>query len=226
VVDESDLEELGGFEEFLGEMIVRSAREGAAGGVVMSDDEAVGLIDDDGLENVARVGDGLIGRAAGDFDDALELELAIEGEDVEALGSLGGDEGSEVFVDGEGVAELGFVDCFLHGAGPEFEGGEELAGFGKSEAVFTAELLDIERAKSGEAAVFFDQAVSDLDGAHPFCPGAEEDGEKLCSAEGGGSVAEHALARTLVGREVLDQITLAHERRVSIFPRSVASYES
>jgi len=144
VVDEADLKEVGSFDEGIGKAIIRSAGKRLARGMVVGDDESIGAIDDDRLKNVARVGEGLIGGASGDFDHAFKLQSVVEGEDVEGFGSLSSEDGGEMLVDFLRAAQGDFVNRFANGAGAELESGHELAGFRESEAVFLAQLFDIE----------------------------------------------------------------------------------
>lgn len=168
VIDQADLEEFGRFDEVLGDLGVRFARERAAGGVIVSDDEAVGVVIDDGLKNVADVGDGLIGRATGDFNHAFELMLAVEGKHVESFGFLVRHDGCKILVDFGRFVELFLVNRLADSARSELEGGEELAGFRKAKAVFFAEFLDVERSEGGEVTVFSDELLANLDGTCAF----------------------------------------------------------
>jgi len=144
VIDEVDLKEVGSFDEGIGKVIIGSAGERLARGMVVSDDESIGAIDDDRLKNVARVGEGLIGGASGDFDHAFKLQSVVEGEDVEGFGSLSSEDGGEMLIDFLRAAKGDFVNRFANGAATELESGHELTGFSESESVFLTQLFDIE----------------------------------------------------------------------------------
>ena len=86
----------------------------------------------------------------------------------------------------------------------EFEGGEEVEGFGGAEAFLFLDFGGGEAAEGGEAAVVFEEGAADVDGTEAWGAGAEEEGEELGVGEGAGAVAEHFFPGALFAGEVLD----------------------
>ena len=78
VINEGELHLPGGFGEISSECLIVSARGGVAGRVIVSDDEGVGLINDDGAEDIANVGNSAAGGSAGKFTHADQVESAVE----------------------------------------------------------------------------------------------------------------------------------------------------
>ncbi len=86
VIYESDLHEVCGFDDGAGHFIVCAAGAGVAGGVIVDEDESVGLAVDDWAEDIARVAGGLVDGALGDGDGADVAEPGVCEHHVEALG--------------------------------------------------------------------------------------------------------------------------------------------
>ena len=78
VINEGELHLLGSFGEVGGECLIVGTRGGVSGRMVMGDDECVGLVDDDGAEDIANVGDSAAGSSAGKLAHADEVEPAVE----------------------------------------------------------------------------------------------------------------------------------------------------
>jgi len=192
VVEEVDLEEGGRFGDAAGEVAVGTAGTRIAGGVVVDEKKAVGAVEDDGVEDVAGVGDGFVDGAVGDGEEAGGAEASVEKGDAEGFAGEVAHLGGEGVVGGDGGVEGGEAAVFSGHAGAEFEGGDELGGFGEAEAVLGGELGEVEVAEGGKTAVGLEEAAADLDGALALDADAEEDGEDLRIAEGGGTLAGHA----------------------------------
>ena len=64
VINEGEFHLPGGFGEIGRECLIVSARSGVAGRVIVSDNKGVGLIDDNGAEDIADVGNGAAGSSA------------------------------------------------------------------------------------------------------------------------------------------------------------------
>ncbi len=86
VVYESDLHEVCGLDDGAGHFVICTAGAGVAGGVIVDEDEAVGLAVDDWAEDIARVAGGLVDGAFRDGDGADVAESGVCEHDVEALG--------------------------------------------------------------------------------------------------------------------------------------------
>lgn len=224
VVDEVDAHRLGGFVEVFCEDFVGNAGGGVAGGMVVGDGEVWGLVDEDGAEDFGYRGDGLVGGAAGEFALADELPVAVHREDDELFGREVGKLGGEEVVDGIAGIDDGGRGSIASGAGPEFEGCLNLAGFGEAEAVFLAELLDIESGEGDDAAVFAEEVAADFDRAGSWCPGAEKDREEFFVRESASTERGHFFPRFLVRGKIVDALVLGHWKESSIFRRDVASF--
>ena len=105
VINKGEFHLPGGFGEIGRECLIVSARAGVAGRVIVSDDEGVGLIDDDGAEDIADIGDGATGGSTGKLAHADQVEAAVEGEDEEFFGGKVSQLGREEIVDMPGVFE-------------------------------------------------------------------------------------------------------------------------
>lgn len=102
--------------------------------MIMEEDEAVGGLGDDGTEDIARVGDGLVDGAGADFVGGEVSEACIEKSDEEFFLAEPGELGGEVLMDFFRRVEDGLGEGFPGGAAAEFEGCGELAGFGEAES--------------------------------------------------------------------------------------------
>jgi len=213
VVEEVDLHFAGRFGEAFGEVEVGSAGGGAAGGVVVRQDEVAGLVDEDGAKDFADGGEGLIGSSAGDVVLADKTGGGIETEDDEFLGGLQGKLGREELVNGFAVGELEVFAAIAGGPGAEFEGGLNLAGFGEAEPVFLAEFFEIELGQGDDASVFADELAPDFDGAGSAGSGAQEDGKEFLVGEGGGSQGGHFFTRLLIAGKIVDSGAVGHLQR-------------
>ena len=105
VINEGELHLPGGFEEVGRECLIVSARGGVAGRVIVSDDEGVGLIDDDGAEDIANVGNSAAGGSTGKLTHTDQVESAVEGENEKFFGGKVSQLGREEIVDIPGVFE-------------------------------------------------------------------------------------------------------------------------
>lgn len=143
MVEEVDLEEGGSFFDLFSDTAIGIAWGGVAGRVIVGENEGVAEVDDDGAEDFTRVGERFIDETARDFLHVNEAQAAVKDEDVEDfLTKVGGEWGKE-FVDDFGAVEDGAFQVFSCYAGTEFEGGEELAGFGEAEAVLLGDFRDV-----------------------------------------------------------------------------------
>ena len=107
VINEGELHLPGGFGEIGRERLIVSARGGVAGRVIVSDDEGVGLIDDDGAEDITNVGNSAAGGSTRKLTHADEVESAVEGENEKFFGGKVSQLGREEIVDIPGVSERG-----------------------------------------------------------------------------------------------------------------------
>ena len=107
VIDEGELHLPGGFGEVGRECLIVSARGGVAGRVIVSDDEGVGLIDDDGAEDIANIGNSAAGGSTGKLTHTDQVESAVEGENEKFFGGKVSQLGREEIVDIPGVFERG-----------------------------------------------------------------------------------------------------------------------
>ena len=107
VIDEGELHLPGGFGEVGRECLIVSARGGVAGRVIVSDDEGVGLIDDDGAEDIANAGNSAAGGSTGKLTHTDQVESAVEGENEKFFGGKVSQLGREEIVDIPGVFERG-----------------------------------------------------------------------------------------------------------------------
>jgi hypothetical protein len=134
VVDEADLHQPGGFGDAAGEIEVGAARRRVAGGVVVEQDEAVGVVGQGGAEDVARVGGGLGEGADADAFGGEVAEAAVDQRDDEVFAVEVGEFRAEEIVDALGAVEADGLGLFAGGAGAEFEGGGEQAGLGRADS--------------------------------------------------------------------------------------------
>jgi len=107
MVNETDLHEVCGGDDAFCEVFVLLARAGISRGVVVDEDEAVGLVLDDGAEDIARMAGGVVDGALGDAEGAGVVEAGVCKHDVEALRGLATELGDHGLVDALcGVDEL------------------------------------------------------------------------------------------------------------------------
>lgn len=76
--------------------------------------------------------------------------------------------------------------------------------------MFFAEFFKVEAREGDDAAMLADELATDLDGAGPLGPGAEEDREELFVRERAGAQGGHLLPWFLIGREVVDALVVGH----------------
>ena len=105
VINKGKLHLSGSFGKIGRECLIVSARSGVAGRVIVSDNEGVGLIDDDGAEDIADVGNGAGSGSTGKLAHANQIKSAVEGENEEFFGGKVSQLGSEEIVDMPGVFE-------------------------------------------------------------------------------------------------------------------------
>ncbi len=107
VINEREFHLPRGFGEIGRECLIVSARGGVAGRVIVSDNEGVGLIDNDGAEDIADVGNGAGSGSTGKLAHADQVESAVEGENEKFFGGKVSQLGREEIVDILGVFERG-----------------------------------------------------------------------------------------------------------------------
>lgn len=105
VVEELDLDGVGGGGELAGDLEVGGAGLRVAGGVVVGDDDAGGGASDGFAEDFARVAEAGGGGAGGGFDALDEAEFGVEAEDPEFLDFEACGMGVEVTGDEVGAVE-------------------------------------------------------------------------------------------------------------------------
>ena len=132
MIKEVDFHLPGGFCEAFGQVNVGSTGGGAAGGVVVREDEVAGLVNEDGPKDFADGGESLIGSSAGDVVLADQTGGGIETENDELLGGLKGKLGREELVNGFAVGKLPILAAIAGGSGTEFEGCLNLASLSES----------------------------------------------------------------------------------------------
>ena len=83
VINQLELENSAGFDGSSGEADIRFRRSRVAARVIVDHHEAVGRMEDDGLKDSARVGEGLIHAALADGDDLNQVLLGVKENDPE-----------------------------------------------------------------------------------------------------------------------------------------------
>ncbi len=221
MVAEVDLKQACGFGEPDRQASISVARCRIAAGMIVDEDEAVGVAEDGGAENFARVGDAFREAAEGDFFDADEVQPRIEENDAQAFLFKLPEFRAEEFVD-ELRPVHGRADERLAGEpSGKTECGCELNGFGKAEAFDFLQLRDAGAGKVAEAAKSPNQVTTEVDCADAFHPDAKQDGDEFAVAQRVCSVFLELLARTLVFRQFLDArgcaLLAAHAYKSSFF---------
>ena len=168
----------------------------------MDEDEALGLAVQGGLEDVLDVDDGRVAAALGHLpllDQALGF---VDHQDPTFFVLLPLQLGEHESVYGRGCVErfAGQGVFFVHEAAAQFEGGHQGGGFVSFDAADGAEGFEGEVVEFQEAAVGFgEEALAEVEDVFLGGAGAEEDGEELCGAEGGGAVGEELFAGAFGG---------------------------
>jgi hypothetical protein len=196
MVDEAELEETGCFGEAASDVAVGPAGTRIAGRMVVDEDESVGLVEDDGLEDVAGMGHRLVDGAVGKGDEASSTQAGIEESEAEGFVGQMAELGGEGFVNRGGGIEGLQRGTFARHARTELESSGELGGFGEAEPVFFRELGNLEPPQRGEPSVFAQEPFAYIDGALALDADSQKNGEKLGIAECSRSILRHAFTRT------------------------------
>lgn len=114
--------------------------------------------------------------------------------------------GSGELIDELGSAERLLDEAFPLSAVTDFKGSREQGGFGGAEGFFRAQKLGRKPGELAEAAVGFDQALSDLDGVFAGDAGVDEQGEQFGVRKRGGAKTQEALPWAVVHGQVRDAV--------------------
>lgn len=204
MVGEFDSHGLAGGFDAPGHFVIGETRGRIARRVVVDHDEGMGRVDDGATEDLGRIGERFVARAAEDFLGLDEAFAVVQQDDphrflAQAL-HFRSNEGEHVLRSGDGA----FVVRLLGETPPEFEGGGELGRLRRADAG------DLEQFRQGGArelpqtAESADQLPAEIDGADAGPPGAEKEGEDLGVTEGRRSPFHQFFARTIVLGHLLD----------------------
>jgi hypothetical protein len=193
VVEELDLHEGGRGGDAPGEFAVGAAGGGVSGGMVVDEDEPVGPMKNCMMEDIPRMGDGLVDGAVGHGHEAGGSEAGVEEGEAEGFAGKMAHLRRERLVDKRRGVKGSAAGLLAGDAGPEFDGGGQLGGLGETEAVLGGKLGDVEPTEGGKTTVGAQEASADIDGALALHPDPEEDGNELRIAESGGPFPRHPL---------------------------------
>jgi len=198
VVEELDADNVGGLADAAGHAEIGIARSGIAGRVIVDEDETPGGVDEGGTEDISGMGHGFIDGAMGDLLLTNKAEAGIDEQDADGLVREMSHAGSGELIDELGGAERLLDEAFPLSAVTDFKGGREQGGFGGAEGFFRAQKLGGKPGELAEAAVGFDQALSDLDGVFAGDAGVDEQGEQFGVRKRGGAKTQEALPWAVV----------------------------
>ena len=196
---------VGGFTETAGDAPVGVAGGGVAAGVVVDEDEGVGVVNESLAQQVTGGGGAFVQAAAKDFFRASHGEAGVEQNDANGFVAESLHLRADVGVDALRTVEDDLrVRGFLGGAAAEFEGGGEFGGLGGAEGL---DLAQDGRLKAGEFAEGFvipQDTLADLQGVFSLGAGVDEEGEEFGIRQCLGAEAEQALTRAVVFWDVVD----------------------
>lgn len=130
VVQKADAKQLGGLLDAVRELIIRAAGCGVAAGVVVGQDEAVGIIDDGGPEDVPGVGNGFIDGAGGYFHGFDQAAFGVHQQNKYRFFVFPSHGCRQVVINVFRGIEGETGEFFLNGAAAQFKDGGEGSGFG------------------------------------------------------------------------------------------------
>jgi len=195
VIDEVKIHEEGGVFDLAGDPEVGFAGVGITGGMIVDEDESVGVAEDDGFKDIGDVEHGLVKAAVGEFLDANEVQLGIENNKAEGFVIEGAKFVLEVLVNGAGIVKGFGGELFAGDAAAEFEGGGELHGFGGADAFDFCEFTGTGAGDAGEGTESDEEIGGELENVGAFDAGAQENGDKLGIGNAGGTDAKQSFAR-------------------------------
>ena len=188
MVDERDIDGLGGGEDLPGDRDIGRAGGRVAAGVVVDADDGAGGFAHRGAKHFARVGEGAVGGAGGDFLTADEPVAAVEAENPKLLHVEAGDDGLHVGEDEIGAGkQRGFARLLAQYPTGNFDDGDELQGFDRADAFEFAEVGGGPADETGERARVRDEALGESKDILAAGAAAEEHREEFGIAESGGS---------------------------------------
>ena len=189
----------------LGQLAICSAGTGVSGGMVVNEEKSVGLMQNDGVKNVARVRNSFVEASIRDGVITGGAETRVE------KGQSQGFVIEETHLWREDTAgclravQHDLIGLFTGNPRTHFEGCGQLGSLGEPEAVFASELRNFQATERGQSAVVAEESLPHFDRALTLHPNAQEDGQQLRIAEGGRPQLGHLLAGAfLVGQVVND----------------------
>lgn len=183
MIEESKLEQTGGFGDAESEPAVGFAGGGIAAGMIVREDECVGAVEDGRAENFARVSEAFIQRTEGNFFDAEEVEFCIEQDDPEGFLAELAHFSTEQIINELWLVERRACESFASEACGEAEGCCELHGFRRADAFDFRKFGDARTGELAEAAESHEDLPCDVHGICAGESGAKEDGDEFTVAQ-------------------------------------------
>ena len=203
MVEDVDAQELTGLHHLAGHVHVVAAGRGVAGGVVVHDDEGRTALADSLAEELAYPHQGGVDVALVDLGHGQHLVLGVQEEDSQVLlieeAHLGHDEVSHILGRLHRRSLLGLGG---EQAAAQLKGGLHLGRLGLAQAALAAELAETGPGQAGQAAEAGQGATGQSEDVLGVSASAQDDGQELGTAKGGGTPLAQSLAGALGGGQV------------------------
>jgi len=180
VVLEKEAGGFGGFAQTAGDAAVGFARCGIAGGVIVDEDEGVGVVDEYLSQQIARMGDAFVQAAFEGLFAAHDSQLGVNQDDANGFVTEGLHFRSDVLVDSLRAVEYDLcMRRLLCGAAAKLESSGEQGGFRRPQGFDLSQHRRFEAGEIAEGFVIPQDALADLQGVFTFRAGVDEEGEEF-----------------------------------------------
>jgi hypothetical protein len=179
VIEDLDFEETPGPDQVTCDADIGLGRGGISAGMIVGEDDGMGIGTDGGTEDLPCVDEDLIEEAFGDCFDTQETASGIEKEHMKTFDTVADGFVTEEGGDSFGMIEWGgFLAHFLDESAGESEGGLETDGFVATDAG-NAEIVEGGARHGFEAAKALKETIGNSDGGGTLHACSEENGQQF-----------------------------------------------